>query len=97
MDETGRGGIYGTSPVPDDVAQPSQTPWARWSQKGGRAWAMVDASGPTELQARPEALELRSAALAGAGPVAARAEGGRSLSTSHQALAAVRPWFPSTS
>ena len=75
----GGDGIYGTRPVPNDVAQPSQEPWARWSQKGGRAWVVVDASGPTELPARPQALELRSAALAGGGPVAARAQDGRIL------------------
>lgn len=68
--------IYGSSPLPPAVAGPSDVPWARWSQNGGRAWAVVDASGPVQLAARPEALELGSAALVGGGPVTARAGDG---------------------
>ncbi len=72
-------GIYGTRPVKSDVAEPSEAPWSRWTQKGQRAWAFVDASGPTPLQARSGSLELRSAALAGGRPVTARAQDGRVL------------------
>ena len=45
--------IYGTRPVPSAIAQASDRPWARWTQKDGRAWAVVDASGPAELAPGP--------------------------------------------
>jgi alpha-L-fucosidase len=72
-------GIYGTRALSRDLAGPSEAPWSRWTQKGGRAWAFVDASGPTELNARPDGFELRSAALAEGGPVTARSHDGKIL------------------
>jgi alpha-L-fucosidase len=51
-------GIYGATAMSGDVAGPSEAPWARWTQKGGRAWAFVDASGPVELPARAGAFKL---------------------------------------
>jgi alpha-L-fucosidase len=71
--------IYGTRPVPTALAEPSEAPWARWTQKSGRAWAIVDASGTTELRARPEAFELRSATLATGQPLAVWEDNGRVL------------------
>jgi alpha-L-fucosidase len=71
--------IYGTTPVPNSLAEPSEVPWVRWLQKGSRTWAVVVATGPVELRAQPEAFELTSAALAGGSPVAARAGNGTVL------------------
>jgi len=71
--------IYGTRPVEHGTAQASATPWARWTQKGRRVWAIVEPGGKgphsLALRARPEALELASASLIGGPRVQAHPRG----------------------
>ena len=53
--------IYGSRPLPRELATPSDDPWIRWTSAHGRAWAIVDATGPVVLPARVEAFELAPA------------------------------------
>jgi len=69
--------IHDTRPLSPDVAGPSDDPWLRWTQAGGTAYAIVDASGSVRLPAGTTALDAGSARLLDGTPVTAREEAGQ--------------------
>jgi alpha-L-fucosidase len=70
--------VHGSRPLDGEVAEPSGTPWVRWTRTDARVWAVIDAPGgaAVTLPARPGRLNLSSAALADGTPVPARADSG---------------------
>jgi len=87
----GGDGIYGTRPVPNDVASRHKSRGPAGLKKRPR-WVVVDASGPTELPARPRRWNCARPLWRG-GPVAARAQDGRSPRISLLARRPGRPCF----
>jgi alpha-L-fucosidase len=59
--------IYGTRALSDGRATPSDDPWIRWTTRDGRAFAIVDATGPVVLPASADAFELRDGQRADGG------------------------------
>jgi alpha-L-fucosidase len=53
--------VNGSRPVAPAIAEPSETPWVRWLERHGRAWAVVEGAGRVELRGRAEALHLDGA------------------------------------
>jgi alpha-L-fucosidase len=59
--------IYGTRPLSAELAPPSDDPWIRWTARDGRAFAIVDATGPVVLPAMTDAFELEDGQRADGG------------------------------
>ncbi|RDB47472.1 alpha-L-fucosidase [Tsukamurella tyrosinosolvens] len=55
--------VFGTRPVAEDRAAPSDAPWVRWTAKDSRLFAVVDASGEVPLAVAAHTVVPDSAAL----------------------------------
>jgi hypothetical protein len=74
-------GIFGTTRVEEDIAQPIGIPgenWVRWTKKGDFVFAFVDAGDAESCVRLPfsaDKLDVESARLLGGGPVLVDREG----------------------
>lgn len=67
--------IYAT--VVADDAEPSDKPWVRWTAKGNKRFAIIDAKGPIEFAAINGATYERSAIVLGGGAIPFTSMGGK--------------------
>ena len=68
--------VHGSRPLDSTVADPSDSPWVRWTRDSALAFATVGAGGAVVLPARADRLDLTSAALMDGTPVPAVATDG---------------------
>jgi alpha-L-fucosidase len=72
-----RAAVHAATPVDAAIAQPTGTPWTRWTRSGEYLYGIVDAPGSVDLRCRSDAVDVNSATLPDGATVAAQAsEGG---------------------
>jgi alpha-L-fucosidase len=56
--------LFGSRPLDDSIARPSDEPWARWVGRGEEVWGFVDATGPVVIGLEDARVQKNSGALA---------------------------------
>ena len=67
--------IYGTTVA--DGLDPSDKPWVRWTAKGNKRFAIIDATGLVEFAATDSAIDAGSAKVLGSGEISVTSAEGR--------------------